>query len=53
MAIGVEEMREAISKGYLGEKLDSPKTFKFTREMLDGIEIASESNDLDPSDSGS
>lgn len=48
--MGVDEMKEAIEKGYLGEKLDMAKTFKFTREMLEGISIASESNDKDASD---
>ena len=40
--MGVDELREAIAKGYIGGKYTIPKTIKFTNEMLDGIASASE-----------
>lgn len=45
--IGVDDMKDAVEKGYLGGKYNIPKTFKFTHEMLDAIALASEINDLD------
>lgn len=47
MILGVDEMREAIEKGYLGSKLDAKKTFNMTHEMLDGMFVASESKGMD------
>ena len=40
--MGVDELKEAIAKGYIGGKYTIPKTIKFTNEMLDGIASASE-----------
>ena len=45
--MGVDELKEAIEKGYLGGKYTVPKTIKFTHEMLDGIAVASETNEQD------
>ena len=39
--MGVDDLKEAIEKGYLGGKYTVPKTIKFTHEMLDAIAIAS------------
>lgn len=48
--MGVDDVQEAFEKGYLGGKLTTPKTFKFTDEMLDAISIAAESEDKDMAD---
>lgn len=48
--MGVDDVQEAFAKGYLGGKLTTPKTFKFTDEMLDAVAIAAESEDKDVSD---
>lgn len=48
--MGVDELKEAIEKGYLGGKYTVPKTFKFTHEMIDGIAAASEASEKDASD---
>ena len=40
--MGVDDMQEAIEKGYLGGKYTVPKTIKFTDEMLDAISAESE-----------
>lgn len=40
-------MKDAIDKGYLGGKLVTPKTIKFTDEMLDAISIAAEADEKD------
>ena len=45
--MGVDELKEAIAKGYLGGKYIAPKTIKFTHEMLDAISIASEISEKD------
>lgn len=45
--MGVDDLKDAIEKGYLGGKYTVPKTFKFTHEMLDAIAIASEINEQD------
>ncbi len=45
--MGVDDLREAIEKGYLGGKYTVPKTFKFTHEMLDAIAVVSEINEQD------
>ncbi|MHA3117281.1 hypothetical protein E0H86_07290 [Acinetobacter sp. ANC 4635] len=45
--MGVDELREAIEKGYLGSKLDAKKTFNMTHEMLDAMYVASESDGVD------
>ena len=45
--MGVDDLKEAIEKGYLGGKYVATKTFKFTHEMLDGIIAASESYEQD------
>lgn len=45
--MGVDEMKEAIDKGYLGGKLITPKTIKFTDEMLDAIAIVAEAEEKD------
>lgn len=45
--MGVDELKEAVSKGYIGGKYSVPKTFKFTHEMLDAISLASEVNEKD------
>ena len=45
--MGVDDLKEAIEKGYLGGKYTVPKTIKFTHEMLDAIAIASETNEQD------
>lgn len=45
--MGVDDLKEAIEKGYLGGKYTIPKTFKFTHEMLDAIAVASETNEQD------
>ncbi|HHP7932679.1 hypothetical protein [Acinetobacter baumannii] len=45
--LGVDEMQEAIEKGYLGGKLITPKTIKFTDEMLDAVAIVAESEEKD------
>lgn len=45
--MGVDELKEAIAKGYLGGKYNAPKTIKFTHEMLDAISIASEISEKD------
>jgi len=45
--MGVDELKEAIEKGYLGRKYTAPKTFKFTHEMLDAIAVASEISEKD------
>ena len=45
--MGVDELKEAIEKGYLGGKYTVPKTIKFTHEMLDAIAVASETNEQD------
>ena len=43
-------MKEALNKGYLGEKLTVPKTLKMTDAMDEGILIASESDGKDPNE---
>lgn len=48
--MGVDELREAIEKGYLGGKYNEPKTFRFTHEMIDAISVASEANGKDASE---
>lgn len=48
--LGVDDMQEAIAKGYLGGKLTTPKTIKFTDEMLDAISIAAEAEDKSSAD---
>lgn len=45
--MGVDEMQEAIEKGYLGGKLTTPKTIKFTDEMLDAVAVQAEVEDKD------
>ena len=45
--MGVDDLKDAIEKGYLGGKYTVPKTFKFTHEMLDAIAVASETNEQD------
>ena len=45
--MGVDDLKEAIEKGYLGGKYTVPKTIKFTHEMLDAITIAGETNEQD------
>ena len=45
--MGVDDLKEAIEKGYLGGKYTVPKTIKFTHEMLDAIAVASETNEQD------
>ena len=45
--MGVDDLKDAIEKGYLGGKYTIPKTFKFTHEMLDAIAMASEVNEQD------
>jgi hypothetical protein len=45
--MGVDELKEAIEKGYLGGKYIVPKTLKITHEMLDGIIAASETYEQD------
>lgn len=43
-------MQEAIAKGYLGGKLTTPKTIKFTDEMLDAVAVQAEVEDKDQAD---
>ncbi len=45
--MGVDDLKEAIEKGYLDGKYTIPKTIKFTHEMLDAIAVASEINEQD------
>ena len=45
--MGVDDLKEAIEKGYLGGKYTVPKTIKLTHEMLDAIAVASETNEQD------
>lgn len=41
-------MKEALEKGYLGEKLIIPKSFKITEAMDEGIAIVAETKGKDP-----
>lgn len=45
--MGVDDLKEAIEKGYLGGKYIVTKTFKLTHEMVDGIIAASEACEQD------
>lgn len=45
--MGVDDVQEAFAKGYLGGKLTTPKTIKFTNEMLDAVAIVADSEDKD------
>ncbi|HEN9533164.1 TPA: hypothetical protein U9I96_003755 [Acinetobacter baumannii] len=48
--MGVDDLKEAIAKGYLGGKLTTPKTIKFTDEMLDAVAVQAEVEDKDQAD---
>lgn len=39
-------MKEAIEKGYLGGKLITPKTIKFSDEMLDAVSVYAEAESI-------
>lgn len=44
--MGVDEMQEAIEKGYLGGKLIAPKTIKFMDAMLDAVSVYAEAEGI-------
>lgn len=44
--MGVDDLKEAIEKGYLGGKLVTPKTIKFMDEMLDAVSIYAEAESI-------
>ena len=48
--LGVDDMKEAIERGLLGGKLTTPKTFKFTDEMLDEMNIVADAYEKDMAD---
>lgn len=45
--MGVDDLKDAIEKWYLGGKYTVPKAIKLTHEMLDAIAIAGETNEQD------
>ena len=44
--MGVDDLKEAIEKGYLGGKLVTPKTIKFCDEMLDAVSVYAEAESI-------
>lgn len=44
--MGVDDMQEAIEKGYLGGKLIVPKTIKFKDAMLDAVSVYAEAEGI-------
>ena len=44
--MGVDDLKEAIEKGYLGGKLATPKTIKFMDAMLDAVSIYAEAESI-------
>ena len=44
--MGVDDLKEAIEKGYLGGKLVTPKTIKFMDAMLDAVSIYAEAESI-------
>lgn len=44
--MGVDDMQEAIEKGYLGGKLIAPKTIKFMDAMLDAVSVYAEAEGI-------
>lgn len=44
--MGVDDLKEAIEKGYLGGKLVTPKTIKFMDAMLDAVSVYAEAESI-------